>query len=62
LFGIEYPIVQAGMGMGSSAALAAAVSNAGALGSLGVWRRPPEDLDAQLALIKVSTKVPAAPV
>ena len=60
LFGIEYPIVQAGMGMGSSAALAVAVSNAGALGSLGVWRRPPEDLDAQLALIREGTSNPFA--
>src|SRR5213594_2926086 len=48
------------MGMGSSAALAVAVSNAGALGSLGVWRRPPEDLDAQLALIREGTSKPFA--
>ena len=34
LFGIEYPIVQGGMGWLASAELAAAVSNAGALGML----------------------------
>ena len=35
LLGIEFPIIQAGMGPFTSAELVAAVSNAGALGSLG---------------------------
>jgi NAD(P)H-dependent flavin oxidoreductase YrpB (nitropropane dioxygenase family) len=35
LFGIEVPIVLAGMGGASTPALAAAVSNAGGLGILG---------------------------
>jgi enoyl-[acyl-carrier protein] reductase II len=60
LLGIEFPIIQAGMGMGSSAELAAAVSNAGGLGSLGVWRRPPEDLERQLAVIRRRTDRPFA--
>jgi len=60
LLGIEFPIIQAGMGMGSSAELAAAVSNAGGLGSLGVWRRPPEDLERQLSVIRERTSRPFA--
>jgi nitronate monooxygenase/enoyl-[acyl-carrier protein] reductase II len=37
LFKIDHPIIQAGMGpFGSGAELAAAVSNAGAIGTLGV--------------------------
>ena len=39
LVGIEVPVVQAGMSIYTSAELAAAVSNAGGLGSLGVWQR-----------------------
>jgi len=57
---IEVPIIQAGMGMGSSAELAVAVSNAGALGSLGCWRRPLDDLEKQLAVIRERTDRPFA--
>jgi NAD(P)H-dependent flavin oxidoreductase YrpB (nitropropane dioxygenase family) len=46
LVGIEVPIVQAGMSIFTSPELAAAVSNAGALGSLGAWNRPTDQLDA----------------
>ncbi len=60
LLGIEFPIIQAGMGMGSSAELAVAVSNAGGLGSLGCFRRPPEDLERQLAVIRERTGRPFA--
>src|SRR5919198_6039666 len=60
LLGIDVPIIQAGMGMGSSAELAVAVSNAGGLGSLGVWRRPPEDLERQLSVIRERTSRPFA--
>jgi nitronate monooxygenase len=42
LFGIEYPIVLAGMGGASTPALAAAVSNAGGLGVLGAAACQPE--------------------
>jgi enoyl-[acyl-carrier protein] reductase II len=48
------------MGMGSSAELAVAVSNAGGLGSLGCWRRPAEDLARQLAVIGEQTSRPFA--
>src|SRR5438105_2690781 len=59
LLGIEHPIIQAGMGpFGSDAGLAAAVSNAGALGTIGAANRPPEDLRAQLARIRQLTARP----
>lgn len=48
------------MGMGSSAELAVAVSNAGGLGSLGCWRRPPADLERQLGVIRERTSRPFA--
>lgn len=60
LLGIEIPIIQAGMGMGSSAELAVAVSNAGGLGSLGCFRRPPDDLERQLTVIRERTNRPFA--
>lgn len=60
LLGIEFPIIQAGMGMGSSAELAVAVSNAGGLGSLGCWRRPPADLERRLSVIRERTSRPFA--
>jgi enoyl-[acyl-carrier protein] reductase II len=60
LLGIEFPIIQAGMGMGSSAELAVAVSNAGGLGSLGCFRRPPEDVEKQLSVIRERTSRPFA--
>ncbi|HVB39044.1 MAG TPA: nitronate monooxygenase, partial [Vicinamibacterales bacterium] len=47
LLGIDWPIVQAPIGSATSPALAAAVSNAGALGSLALsWRRPDESVAA----------------
>jgi nitronate monooxygenase/enoyl-[acyl-carrier protein] reductase II len=59
LFGIEHPIIQAGMGpFGSGAELAAAVSNAGALGTIGAAARSAEDLKGQLARVKHLTDRP----
>jgi len=60
LLGIEVPIVQAGMSIYTSPTLAAAVSNAGALGSLGIWQRSPEQVRADLALLAASTDRPIA--
>jgi nitronate monooxygenase/enoyl-[acyl-carrier protein] reductase II len=60
LLGIEFPIIQAGMGMGSSAELAVAVSEAGGLGSLGCFRRPLEDVERQLSIIRERTSQPFA--
>jgi enoyl-[acyl-carrier protein] reductase II len=60
LLGIEVPIIQAGMSLFTSAELVAAVSNAGALGSLGCWRRPADDLARQVAMIRERTDRPFA--
>lgn len=57
LLGIEFPIIQAGMGPFTSAELAAAVSNAGALGSLGAGGRSLDDFQDQLtALLKLTNR------
>ena len=59
LLGIDHPIIQAGMGpFGSGAKLAAAVSNAGAIGSLGAAVRPVDDLRQQLAMLADLTDLP----
>jgi hypothetical protein len=67
LLGIEHPIIQAGMGPFAPASLAAAVSNAGGLGSLGTFGldpiklvRPGDDLDRQFASIRELTDRPFA--
>lgn len=60
LLDIDVPIVQAGMGPFTSADLVAAVSNAGALGSLGAANRPVDDLRRQLARIADLTAGPFA--
>lgn len=60
LLGIDFPIIQAGMSLFTSAELVCAVSNAGGLGSLGCWRRPPADLARQLAVIRDRTSRPFA--
>jgi enoyl-[acyl-carrier protein] reductase II len=61
LLRIDHPVVQAGMGpFGSGAELAAAVSNAGALGSVGGAVRSPDDLRAQLAAMRDLTDRPFA--
>jgi enoyl-[acyl-carrier protein] reductase II len=59
LLGIEHPIIQAGMGpFGSGAELAAAVSNAGAIGTLGGAARPVEGLRQQLVALGELTDRP----
>ena len=67
LLGIEHPIVQAGMGPFAPAVLAAAVSNAGGLGSIGTFGLDPiklvrraDDLDRQFASIGALTDRPFA--
>ena len=60
LLGIEHPVIQAGMSLFTSAELVCAVSNAGALGSLGCWRRSAEDFRRQLERIRAGTKRPFA--
>jgi enoyl-[acyl-carrier protein] reductase II len=60
LLGIEFPVIQAGMGLCTTAELVAAVSNAGGLGSLGAGMWSPEDLRKQLAWTHELTQRPFA--
>ena len=60
LVGIEVPIIQAGMSIFTSPELAAAVSNAGALGSIGAWNRPVDQLRRDLAALRDLTDAPFA--
>ncbi|MBI4201803.1 MAG: nitronate monooxygenase, partial [Chloroflexi bacterium] len=60
LLGIEFPIIQAGMGNFTSAELVAAVSNAGGLGSLGAGARSVASLREELARVRELTNRPFA--
>ncbi|HYK74368.1 MAG TPA: nitronate monooxygenase [Pseudoneobacillus sp.] len=60
LLNIQYPIIQGGMGNISNAPLAAAVSEAGGLGTIGVGTMPPEEVEQILIDIKKLTKKPFA--
>ncbi len=55
LLGIEHPIVQAPMAGPSTPELAAAVSNAGGLGSLAFAMSTPEQMRANLARVRATT-------
>jgi enoyl-[acyl-carrier protein] reductase II len=56
--GIEYPIIQAGMGGVAMAELAAAVSNAGGLGVIGGAMLPPDGLREEIRKVKDMTDKP----
>src|SRR5271155_2163302 len=58
LFGIEYPIVCAGMGTIALANLAAAVSEAGGLGTLALPGFPPDEIGAEIAAARRLTSKP----
>ena len=60
LLGIDTPIIQAGMGPFTSAELAAAVSNAGGLGSIGATARSAADFQSQLRRTRDLTNRPFA--
>src|SRR5213592_2647745 len=60
LFGIDYPILLAGMGGVSMAPLVAAVSNAGGLGVMGAANLSPDDLREEIRKTKALTKKPFA--
>jgi enoyl-[acyl-carrier protein] reductase II len=60
LFGIEYPILLAGMGGVSMAPLVAAVSNAGGLGVMGAANLSPDDLRTEIRKTKQLTAKPFA--
>jgi len=56
LFGVEYPIIQAGMIWASGWRLASAVSNAGALGLIGSGSMYPDVLREHIQKCKAATK------
>lgn len=60
LFGIQYPIVQAGMIWASGWRLAAAVSNAGGLGLIGAGSMYPDTLREHIQKCKAATDKPFA--
>ena len=58
LFGIKYPIIQAGMNYAAHPPLVAAVSNAGGLGILGALSMRPEELRQAIREIRSLTDKP----
>lgn len=60
LLGIDVPIIQAGMGIFANAELAAAASNAGALGSVGASQRTVDGLQREIARAAGLTRRPFA--
>ncbi len=60
LFGIQYPLIQAGMIWCSGWELASAVSNAGGLGIIGSGSMYPEILEEQVIKCKAATSKPFA--
>jgi enoyl-[acyl-carrier protein] reductase II len=60
LFGIEHPVILAGMGGVSMAPLVAAVSNAGGLGVIGAANLSPDDLRAEIRRTRALTAKPFA--
>lgn len=60
LLGIEYPVLQAGMGAATSPALVAAVSAGGGLGILGCLRRSPAEVSALIEEVRTQTPQPFA--
>jgi enoyl-[acyl-carrier protein] reductase II len=60
LFGIKYPIIQAGMIWASGWKLASAVSNAGGLGIIGAGSMYPEVLKKHIQQCKLATNLPFA--
>ncbi|KAF8315748.1 2-nitropropane dioxygenase [Cantharellus anzutake] len=61
LFGIQHPILLAGMNVAAGPELAAAVTNAGGLGVIGGVGYTPKFLRQQIELIKKDLKDPNAP-
>jgi NAD(P)H-dependent flavin oxidoreductase YrpB (nitropropane dioxygenase family) len=59
-YGLDVPIVSAGMALVARARLAAAVSSAGALGTLGASAMTPGLLEAEIGIIRAATDRPFA--
>jgi enoyl-[acyl-carrier protein] reductase II len=60
LLGIQYPVMQAGMGYVAYGALAAAVSEAGGLGVIGAGSMEPQELRDEIDLVRSRTDKPFA--
>lgn len=58
LLGIEHPIIQAPMAGSTTPELVAAVSNAGGLGSIGMWMMTPDQIIETIARIRTLTDRP----
>ncbi|MFP6629732.1 MAG: nitronate monooxygenase [Myxococcota bacterium] len=58
ILGIEYPIIQAGMGFIARSELAAAVSQAGGLGMIGSASLSPDELRAEIRKVREQTDRP----
>jgi enoyl-[acyl-carrier protein] reductase II len=58
LLGIEHPLIQGGMAWTATAELAAAVSNAGALGVIGAGQMPTDVLRTEIRNAKLLTERP----
>ena len=58
LFGVEYPIVNAGMGGVAMAELAAAVSEAGGIGTIALAGFTPEAAQNEIAAARKLTRKP----
>jgi nitronate monooxygenase len=58
VLGIEYPLLQAGMGGAAGPALAAAVSQAGGLGIVGATHTAPEDVRKAIRQVRAVTDRP----
>ncbi|HHX10963.1 MAG TPA: enoyl-[acyl-carrier-protein] reductase FabK [Firmicutes bacterium] len=58
LLGIQYPIIQGGMAWVATAELAAAVSEAGALGVIGAGNLPPEAVQREIQRVRSLTSKP----
>jgi nitronate monooxygenase len=58
LLGIEYPIVQSGMGSVAGPDLCIEVSNAGGLGIVGALNQPADEVRKRIRQIKTSTSKP----
>lgn len=58
LLNIKYPILQGGMAWAATAELAAAVSEAGALGVIGAGHMPPDALREEIRKVKKATTKP----
>ena len=58
LFGIKHPIIQSPMAGSDGPTLTAAVTNAGALGSLGLSSFGPDDISSMVAEVRATTNGP----